>query len=141
MSQITAKLDSGTVVRISNGRHEWGGDEPVAAGGTDSGPTPYELLLGALAACTCMTLALYCRHKGLNLRSVEASYEFGNIHADDCVDCDDDAKGFIEQITSNVRIDGDFDGKQQKRLAQIVSRCPVHKTLANGVNISDHTTF
>lgn len=69
MSQVTAQLNSGTVVQISNGRHEWAGDEPVAIGGTDSGPNPYELLLGSLAACTCVTLALYCQHKGLVLRS------------------------------------------------------------------------
>ena len=82
MATITANLNSGTVVRISNGRHEWTADEPVAAGGTDTGPDPYELLLGSLAACTCATIALYCQHKGLTLKSISASYEFARIHAD-----------------------------------------------------------
>jgi len=141
MAKVTASLTSGTAVRISNGRHEWSGDEPVAAGGSDSGPNPYELLLGALAACTCATLALYCRHKGLVLRSVRASYEFANIHADDCEDCDETERGFIEQVTSQVLIDGDFDAAQQQRLAQIVTRCPVHKTLANGLHFKDSTAF
>lgn len=141
MTQVTAKLTSGTVVRISNGRHEWSGDEPVAAGGTDTGPNPYELLLGALAACTCATLALYCKHKGLALRSVSASYEFANIHADDCEDCDATEQGFIEQVSSNVQIDGDFDAAQRQRLAQIVTRCPVHKTLAKGLHFKDSAAF
>lgn len=141
MSQVTAQLNSGTVVQISNGRHEWAGDEPVAIGGTDSGPNPYELLLGSLAACTCVTLALYCQHKGLVLRSVTASYDFSNVHADDCVDCDETDTGLIEQITSKVHIEGEFDDAQRKRLAQIVTRCPVHKTLANGVHFDDNTSF
>jgi putative redox protein len=141
MSQITAALEHGTEVRLSNGRHSWNADEPVAAGGTDSGPDPYEMLLGSLAACTCLTLAMYCRHKGLPLRSVHATYEFSNVHADDCDDCEETDKGFIQRITSNVRIDGDFDAAQKKRLAQIVERCPVHKTLAAGVKLADSTSF
>lgn len=141
MSQITAELTTGMTVRLSNGRHEWSADEPVEAGGTDSGPNPYELLMSALAACTCLTLAMYCRHKGLTLTSIRASYHFANVHADDCVDCDESDTGFIQTITSNVNIEGDFDEAQQKRLTQIVSRCPVHKTLANGVKITDNATF
>lgn len=141
MSKVTAKLTTGTVVRITNGRHEWTGDEPAAAGGTDTGPDPYELLLGALAACTCATISLYCQHKGLKLESVSASYDFSRVHADDCADCDDDAKGLIEHVASDVQIKGDFDAAQQKRLAQVAQRCPVHKTLAHGVQFTDRATF
>ena len=141
MARVTAKLTSGMVVQLSNGRHEWTGDEPLAAGGTDTGPDPYELLLGSLAACTCVTISAYCLHKGLQLESVSTTYDFSRIHADDCRDCDTPDKGFIEQITSNVHIEGDFDAAQQKRLAQIAQRCPVHKTLARGVQFEDHATF
>ena len=141
MPQITATLSEGMVVNISNGRHDWIGDEPLAAGGTDTGPTPYDLLLGSLAACTCMTIAMYCRHKDLPLKEVTASYDFSRVHAKDCEDCDIPDGGFIEQITSNVHIEGDFDEAQQKRLAQIATRCPVHKTLAHGVSIEDKATF
>ena len=141
MTQITATLSEGMVVTLSNGRHEWTADEPLAAGGTDIGPNPYELLLGSLAACTCVTLAWYCRHKGLPLKSVSTTYGFSRVHAKDCEDCDIPEKGFIEQITSNVHIEGNFDEAQQKRLAQIASRCPVHKTLAHGVSIEDNATF
>ena len=141
MTQITAKLTSGMLVNISNGRHEWTADEPLAAGGSDSGPDPYELLLSSLAACTCVTIAWYCRHKGLSLESVSTTYHFSRVHADDCEDCDIPDKGFIEKITTNVHIVGDFDEAQRKRLAQIAQRCPVHKTLAHGVQFEDHATF
>jgi putative redox protein len=141
MARVTAKLTSGMVVQLSNGRHEWTGDEPLAAGGTDTGPDPYELLLGSLVACTCVTISAYCLHKGLPLESVSTTYDFSRIHADDCRDCDSQDKGFIEQITSNVHIEGDFDAAQRKRLAQIAQRCPVHKTLARGVQFEDRATF
>lgn len=141
MARITAQLTAGLAVKISNGRHEWYGDEPVEQGGSDTGPNPYDLLLGSLAACTCITIAAYCEHKGLSLESVRTSYEFARVHADDCKNCDDDAEGLIEEITSKVHIVGDFDDAQKKRLAQISQRCPVHKTLARGVAFDDQATF
>ena len=141
MSQITAELTEGTAVRLTDGRHDWVGDEPAEAGGTDTGPDPYELLLSSLAACTCVTIAMYCRHKGLVLESIRASYEFDRVHAADCEDCDTREDGFMERITSAIRISGDFDEAQRRRLAQIARRCPVHKTLANGVTFDDHVTF
>jgi len=141
MTQITATLNDGMAVSLSNGRHEWTADEPLSAGGTDTGPNPYELLLGSLAACTCITIAWYCKHKKLPLESVSTTYDFSRVHSKDCEDCDIPDKGFIEQITSNVHIEGDFDEAQRKRLAQIASRCPVHKTLTHGVRIEDNATF
>lgn len=141
MATIVAELTSGTQVHISNGRHAWRADEPPVAGGTDLGPTPYELLIGSLAACTCITLALYCRHKGIPLKSVTATYEHARVHADDCADCDKPKQGFIDRIESRVRIAGALDDAQRKRLAQIVERCPVHKTLANGVHMVDNVEF
>jgi len=141
MARITAKLTSGMTVRLSNGRHDWIADEPLAAGGADTGPNPYELLLGSLAACTCITISWYCQGKKLSLESVHATYDFSRVHIDDCKDCDNPKKVYIEKITSNVHIEGDFDEAQRKRLAQIARRCPVHKTLARGVAFEDNATF
>jgi putative redox protein len=141
MTRITANLTSGMAVQLSNGRHEWKADEPDDAGGTDTGPNPYELLLGSLAACTCVTIAWYCQFKKLHLESVSTSYDFSRVHADDCKECDIPERGFIERITSNVHIKGNFDDTQRKRLAQIAERCPVHKTLAHGVVFEDNATF
>ena len=141
MAQITAKLTSGMAVQMSNGRHVWNADEPLEAGGTDTGPNPYELLLGSLAACTCVTISWYCQHKKIPLESVSTTYDFSRVHADDCKDCDIPDKGYIEKITSNVHIEGDFDEAQRKRLAQIAQRCPIHKTLAHGVKFEDNASF
>lgn len=141
MARITAELTAGLAVRISNGRHKWSADEPLESHGSDTGPTPYELLLGSLAACTCITLMMYARHKGIDIRSVTAEYNFKRVHADDCEECEDSMSGFIDHITSHVEIAGDFDEAQRKRLARIVSRCPVHKTLENRIVIADNVHF
>ena len=110
-------------------------------GGTDTGPTPYELLLGSLAACIGATLRLYASHKGIQLAAVDVELELDRVHADDCLECDERAEGWIDRIQSAVTIRGDFDEAQRTRLAQVARRCPVHKTLANGVTIVDAVTF
>ncbi len=141
MARITAYLDEGTRVAVTNDRHEWFGDEPIADEGTDSAPTPYELLMGSLAACTALTLRLYARHKQVNLKWVRLEYNFDRVHAEDCAQCDDDATGLIERVQARVTLGGTFDDAQRKRLEQIVSRCPVHKTLAHGMKIFDTVEF
>ncbi len=141
MAKITAELSAGTLVTISNGRHNWRADEPPEAKGTDTAPNPYELLLGSLAACTCITLSLYCRHKGIPLKSVTTTYEHSRIHADDCADCDESTKGFLDHVSGSVRIAGEFDEAQRKRLAEVAVRCPVHKTLAAGIHFADDVSF
>jgi len=141
MSTVTAQLRDGVTTTIHARQFSWIADEPLAAGGSDEGPTPYEILLGSLAACTAITLRLYANHKGIDLRNVDVALEFDRVHADDCKDCEDDATGFIERVTSHVTMRGSFDEAQRKRLAQVASRCPVHKTLSNGVHISDSVAF
>jgi putative redox protein len=99
------------------------------------------MLLGALAACAAITVALYCRHRSIPLEGVTATYEHDRIHAEDCRNCDDATTGMIDRITSHVRIAGTFDEEQRKRLTQIVGRCPVHKTLTNPVDLIDEVEF
>ena len=141
MAKITAELITGTVVKMSNGRHTWSADEPLGLGGTDTGPTPYELLLGSLAACTCITLALYARHKAIALASVRPPYAYERVHAEGREKWADTKTGFIDHITTHVEIEGDFDEAQRRRLAQVAQRCPVHKTLEKGVVFSDNVRF
>ncbi len=102
MAVITAELREGTAVTLQARQFSWTGDEPVGAGGTDTGPDPYELLLGGLAACIAVTLRLYADHKGIALGGVDVRLEFDRVHADDCIDCDERQDGVIERIRSEV---------------------------------------
>ncbi len=141
MAFVTAVLREGTQVEIQARTFSWRGDEPLAAGGTDLGPTPYEILLGGLAACIAITLRLYANHKEIPLGEVDVTLEFDRVHADDCVGCDERADGWIDRIQTHVTIRGSFDEPQRNRLTQVAQRCPVHKTLASGVQIFDTVTF
>lgn len=137
MATITADLTSGFAVDITNGRHSWRADEPVEVKGTDTGPNPYELLLGALAACTCITVSMYASRKGIALHSISVQYSYDRVHADDCEFCEDDAEGFIDTVTSQVFVEGTFSDEERARLADIATRCPVHKTLERGIAFGD----
>ena len=141
MASITADLTAGAVVELRNGRHVWTADEPVELDGTDTGPNPYEMLLGALAACTCITISYYCKRKGWKLDSVSATYTYDRIHADDCGHCDDDATGFMHSVTSEIFMDGDFDDEQRARLEDIAKKCPVHRTLEAGLVFDEKIVF
>lgn len=141
MTTITADLTAGATVELRNGRHVWTADEPVDLNGADTGPSPYELLLGALAACTCITLSFYCQRKGWTLHAVSASYTYDRIHADDCEHCDDEATGFLHNVEAEIFIDGDLDEDQRARLAEIAKKCPVHKTLDQGMVFDETVTF
>ena len=141
IATITARLREGTQTTIQARQFTWLSDEPLAAGGGDTGPTPYEILLGSLAACISVTLRLYADHKGIDLTAVDVALEFDRVHADDCLECEQDKGGWIDRIRTQVTIRGSFDDTQRKRLEQVAGRCPVHKTLARGVEIFDSVSF
>ena len=141
MATVKASLKHGTAVDIRARRFLWRSDEPKPAGGADSGPTPYEFLLGSLAACTAMTLRLYAERREIPLAGVEVTLELDRVHADDCVDCEERGDGLIERVRTEITIHGELSAAQRARLAQVAQRCPVHKTLANGVHFDDAVTF
>lgn len=141
MATVKASLKHGTAVDIRARRFLWRSDEPKPAGGGDSGPTPYEFLLGSLAACTAMTLRLYADRRQIPLAGVEVTLELDRVHADDCVDCEERGDGLIERVRTEVTIHGELSAAQRARLTQVAQRCPVHKTLAQGVHFDDAVTF
>lgn len=137
MATITADLTTGYSVEITNGRHTWKADEPLDLGGTDTAPNPYEMMLGSLAACTAITLSMYAQRKNISLDSVSAQFSYDKIHADDCEFCEDDAKGFVETVSTQIFIEGDFTDAERKRLGEIAQRCPVHKTMEKGITFTE----
>ena len=119
---------------IEIGPHRLTADEPVAAGGLDSGPGPYDLLLAGLGACTSMTLRLYAEHKKLPLERVSVTLSHSKIHAADCADCET-KEGKIDRIERVVTLTGALSDEQRARLLEIADKCPVHRTLTSEIDI------
>ena len=119
---------------IIAGAHRLIADEPVAAGGLDSGPGPYDLLLAALGTCTSMTLRLYADRKQLPLRHIEVRLQHGRIYAVDCAECET-KEGMIDRIERAITLVGDLDAGQRARLMEIADKCPVHRTLKSEIDI------
>ena len=100
MVSITAENKQGMVVEFDDDRHQWVGDEPAETGGEDSGPNPYELLLSSLAACTCITMRMYCNHKNIPLQSIKAQYTYEKVPANEVSKTDSTTK--IERIVGKI---------------------------------------
>jgi uncharacterized OsmC-like protein/alpha/beta superfamily hydrolase len=117
---------------IYAGRHRLRADEPVSAGGGDSGPSPYDLLLAGVGACTAMTIRLYAEAKKLPLERVSVDLMHEKIHASDCADCET-REGRIDRIERVVTLEGELDDAQRAKLLEIAEKCPVHRTLQSEV--------
>jgi putative redox protein len=129
------EADSGAYTQqITAGRHRLVADEPQPVG-ADAGPTPYDLLLAALGACTSMTVRMYANRKGWPLERVRVTLRHSRIHARDCADCET-TSGWIDHIDRDVELTGDLDDTQRQRLLHIAERCPVHQTLTSEVHIA-----
>ncbi len=111
---------------ITAGRHALVADEPVEAGGSDEGPDPYSLLLGALGACTAMTIQMYAKRKGWPLEKVEVSLRHSRIHAEDCKECNT-KEGKLSRIDKYISLVGPLSEEQRARLMEIADALPGSK--------------
>jgi len=119
---------------VTVGPHRLLADEPVAAGGDDTGLAPYDLLLAGLGACTSMTMRLYAERKSLPLERTTVRLRHSKIHAEDCAECETKG-GMLDQIERVIMMEGPLDTEQRKKLIEIADKCPVHRTLTSEVRI------
>jgi len=119
---------------VSIGPHRLLADEPVPAGGEDTGPGPYDFVLAGLGACTSMTMRLYADRKSLPLERTTVTLSHRKIHAEDCAECETRA-GMLDQIDMVIAMEGALDAEQRKRLMEIADKCPVHRTLTSEIHI------
>jgi len=107
-----------------DGRHDLRVDEPPEAGGTDSGPRPTELLGASLAGCIAITVEMYANRKGWDVGELEVDVEMSY-------------EGPVPtSFEVGVKLPGDLDDEQRRRLLVIATKCPVHKVLAGEAHVS-----
>jgi putative redox protein len=124
--------------RVQAGAHRLLADEPVADGGMDTGPSPYDYLSIALGACTSMTLRIYAGLKKIELGRVSVSVTHKKIHAADCVDCTDEVRGSgarIDVFRREISIAGGVSDELRAKVLEIADKCPVHRTLEAGSKV------
>jgi putative redox protein len=121
----TATLDSasGYAQKIDAGGHALTADEPSARGGTNTGPSPYGLLLAALGACTSITLRMYADRKGWDLGEIKVALKH------------EKAADGADRIEREVRFSAALTDEQRARLAEIAEKTPVTKTMKTGASI------
>jgi uncharacterized OsmC-like protein/fermentation-respiration switch protein FrsA (DUF1100 family) len=119
---------------ISIGPHHMLADEPVAVGGGDTGPGPYDYVLAGLGACTSITMRLYAERKAMPLERVTVTLNHSKIHAEDCAECETKA-GMLDHIERVIAMEGALDVEQRQKLMEISEKCPVHRTLTSEVHI------
>jgi putative redox protein len=130
---VTDSPDGRIAQTILAGGHSVIADEPAAVG-DDLGPTPYDLLLGALGSCTAMTLRLYATRKGWPLERVSVELTHHRVHAADSFDSEA-GHPMIERIDTVLDLGGHLTKEQRNRLVEIAQRCPVHRTLLHEIQI------
>ena len=119
---------------VTSGPHRMLADEPVAVGGADTGPGPYDFLLSGLGACTSMTMRMYADRKSLPVDRITVTLKHNKIHAEDCAECET-REGMLDQIERVISIEGALDADQRQRLMEIADKCPVHRTLKSEIRI------
>ena len=125
---VVSGASSGFANEIAIGPHRMPADEPVELEGTDTGPTPMELLCAALGACTSMTVSVYARKRGIPLERVEVTLNYEKVTPT--------AGGRADTIRRAIQLTGDLTEEQRAKLLEIANKCPVHKALTAGVDVS-----
>lgn len=133
---VTARSVTSFRVEIDAAGHRLIADEPVEAGGTNEGPTPYDFLAAGLAACTSMTMQIVAKRENIPLEGIEIKVLNDRMYAKDCADCMS-ASGYIHRFTVEIKLLGTLTDAQRARLQLVAGRCPVAKTLTSEIKIEE----
>lgn len=134
--QVVARLGShGYTTEIMAGKHAITSDESEALGGSDFGPSPYQILCAALSACSVMTLQMYARRKSWDLQEVRCHINYSKEYYEDCMNCENSGAK-LDTFERIIELEGNLDQMQRARLLEISEKCPVHKTLSSEIRIN-----
>src|SRR5688572_19440897 len=124
LANATVSGERGYAQRISTtAGHAITSDEPERRGGTNTGATPFDLMLSSLGACTAITMRMYADRKQWKLGTVEVLLRLIK---------DGDGPMRIER---KISVSETVNEEQRTKLLEIAEKTPVTKALAPGVQI------
>jgi uncharacterized OsmC-like protein/alpha/beta superfamily hydrolase len=133
-SVVVSEKDHHFTLNVVSNDHYWLADQPVAAGGQNLGPDPYQHLLAALGTCTVMTLRMYAKLKKIPLTDISVTLNHHKNYHQDCQNCDQETQ-YSEMINRHITLVGELSKAQRQKLLSIADKCPVHKTLHHQVKV------
>ncbi len=136
MGPVVVRAAAALRNEIETGKHRLVADEPVEAGGTDQGPTPYDFISAGLGACTSMTMRVIAKRENIPLEGVEIQVTNDRMYAKDCADCTS-SSGYIHRFDVRIKLIGKLSEAQRERLLSVAKRCPVAKTLTSEIKIEE----
>lgn len=136
MGPVIVKAAATLRNEVEVGRHRMIADEPIDAGGSDEGPTPYDFLSAGLGACTSMTMRVVAKRENIPLEGAEIQITNDRMYAKDCADCTT-ASGYIHRFEVRIKLNGNLSEAQRQRLLSVARRCPVAKTLTSEIKIEE----
>jgi putative redox protein len=81
-----------------------------------------------------MTIGFYARRTKLPLEGITVSLWHSRIHAADCEECET-TEGLLDRIEMEIEVTGSMTPDQHKKLMEIATKCPIHRTLTSEINI------
>lgn len=126
---VTVTLRDSLQAIAQSGHHSWFADEPLdTQGGTDTGPTPMQMLMGSLGSCEAITMKLYAQRKNWPLEGVDVELEIERFNGSDYPAYTGQA-AFVHEIRQKITLHGPLDDDQRRRILDIGEMCPVHRVL------------
>lgn len=136
MGPVVVRAGAAFRNEVEAGKHRLVADEPVEAGGSDAGPTPYDFLAAALGGCTSMTMRVVAKRENIPLEGAEIQITSDRMYAKDCADCTNKT-GYIHRFDVRIKLLGNLSDAQRERLLAVAKRCPVAKTLTSEIRIEE----
>ncbi len=118
-SEMIVTLPGGKRVDTQIGPHVIRTDQPVAGGGEDSAPAPFDLFLASIGTCAGIFVAGFCQKRGLatdGIRIVQRNHH-------------DPESGALVRCELDVVVPPGFPEKYLEALVRVADQCKVKKAI------------
>lgn len=129
------EMGAGFAISVNCGQHQIIMDQPKQAAGQDSGPTPLELILAAVAGCFGTIGRFIAHQRKIELRGMRFALE-ADYDPDGLLGRNPDVRPGFQALRVMVEIDADLStAEKQSLLEEIEQRCPLADNLSHGTQL------